>query len=154
MPGSGSSSGQSSNQSSNSGPPAGGRTQKDQANLDFTKKATDMSLEYLENQQIEPDPKLLDRLNWTEDDLRDFVKRWKELKQSAAAGDQEKRSEYERALQSLGLGAGDSEKRRFDGQSDNQQGYVEDGSVDAPPPEFADRFRKFSRKRNKARNQR
>ena len=113
-----------------------------------------MSLEYLENQEIDPDPKLLDRLNWSEDDLRKFVKRWKDLKQAAASGDQKKQAEYQRALESLGLGAGDSTKRRFDGKSDEQQGYVEDGRVDAPPPEFADRFRRFSRERNKARNDR
>ncbi len=113
-----------------------------------------MALEYLENQQIEPDPKLLERLNWTEDDLRDFVKRWKELKQQAQSGDANKQQEWERALQSLGLGAGDSSTQRYEGPSDKQQGYREDGRVDAPPPEFADRYRAFSRKRNAARDDR
>ena len=89
-----------------------------------------MSLEYLESQEIDPDPKLLDRLNWSEDDLRKFVKRWKDLKQAAASGDQKKQAEYQRALESLGLGAGDSTKRRFDGKSNRTR------NIDLPIASF------------------
>ncbi len=130
-------------------------TEADKANLEYTKKATDMALEYLEDQVVEPDPKLLDRLNFTEEELADFVKRWKDLKKQAETGGEQERLDYERALESLqGLGRTDPNAREFQGKADNKQGYREDGRVNAPPPGFADRMKAYSRKRNRVRDDR
>lgn len=152
-PGSGSSSNNTSGGRSGMDGPVGEGTSADEANLEYTKKATDLALEYLEDQQIDPDPKLLDRLNWTEDDLKDFVKRWKELKRQADSGDARKKREWEQTLKSLGMGDVQVEKQQFQGESDDQQGYREDGSVGGPPPGFADRMKAYSRKRNQVRDE-
>ena len=154
-PGAGGASNQASSRSGGSEIPAGDQaTTADEANLEYTRKATDMALEYLDEQQIDPDPKLLDKLNWSEEDLRDFVERWKQLKKQANSSDDKLRKDAERKMQSLGLSPGDSTARRFEGASDDQQGYIEDGRVDAPPPELADRFRLFTRKRNEVKDER
>ncbi len=132
----------------------GEETTADKANLDYTRKATDLALEYLEDQQINPDPELLERLNWSEDDLRNFVQRWRELQRAGMTGDQENQEQFERSLRSLGLGPGDSQRRNVEGTSDNQSGYQEDGRVINPPAGFAERFRAWTKRRSRAKSPR
>jgi collagen type III alpha len=87
-------------------PPAGELEPGDTANLDYAKKQTDLVLdrldEQLEKQSV--DKQLLEKLGWTEDELRRFVDRWKALKAEAqAAPSEETRQELDNALRSLGL---------------------------------------------------
>ena len=80
----------------------------DEANLDYARKQTDLVLERLDDQLAKHavDPKLLKSLGWTEDELRQFVTRWKGLK-TAAAGDgdaaADAKTQLDAALRSLGL---------------------------------------------------
>ena len=75
---------------------------------EYADKATDLALEYLEDQlqQSEPDQQLLDRLGWSRDELARFVRRWQKMKadarQSGLGGDSS-REELDDALRSLGL---------------------------------------------------
>lgn len=87
-------------------PPAGELEPGDAANLDYAKKQTDLVLdrlaEQLEKQDV--DKKLLEKLGWTEDELRRFVERWKSLKAEAkATPSEETKQALDNALRSLGL---------------------------------------------------
>jgi hypothetical protein len=80
----------------------------DAANLDYARKQTDFVLERLSDQLAKQkvDPKLLDTLGWTEDELRRFVDRWKGLKAAAEGqGDAatDAQAKLNAALRSLGL---------------------------------------------------
>ena len=53
------------------------------ANLEYANLHTDMVLEYLKDQQENPDRELMDELGWTQDDLKAFLDRWQSLKEKA-----------------------------------------------------------------------
>ncbi|QDV80186.1 hypothetical protein [Botrimarina mediterranea] len=77
----------------------------DAANLDYAREQTELVLQRLEDQlrKKEVDRKLLDKLGWTEEDLREFVDRWQSRKQKAAERGADGEAELDRALRSLGL---------------------------------------------------
>lgn len=87
-------------------PPSGSVPEGDQANLDYARQKTDLILNKLDEQLKKQtvDQNLLDKLGWTQDELRRFVNRWKNLKteadQPGATGADEAFSD---ALRSLGL---------------------------------------------------
>jgi len=89
-------------------PPAGETQPGDEANLDYARNQTDLILDKLDDQlkKKETDKKLLEKLGWSEDELRRFVDRWKHLKEQAD-GDTDSaaaQQELDDALRSLGLG--------------------------------------------------
>ena len=55
----------------------------DEANLEYARKATDLVLERLKDQQQDPDPELLKSLGWTKEEMQQFIARWEELKRAA-----------------------------------------------------------------------
>lgn len=77
----------------------------DAANLDYAREQTELVLQRLDDQlrKKEVDRKLLDKLGWTEEDLQDFVNRWKSRQQKATERGAEGEAELDRALESLGL---------------------------------------------------
>jgi hypothetical protein len=80
----------------------------DDPNLAYTRKQTELVLEKLADQlnRDEVDRELLDRLGWTEEDLRRFVERWQQLNETARQGDERSpaaQKELDDALRSLGL---------------------------------------------------
>lgn len=88
-----------------SDPPPGSETQPaDDANLDYAKKQTDLILDRLEDQlkKKQVDESLLEKLGWTQEELRRFVDRWKNLKDQADSKS-ESQDELNEALRSLGL---------------------------------------------------
>ncbi len=129
------------------GPP----TQADKANLEYARKATDLVLDYLSDQQVDPDPKLLDELNWTEEDLQKFLKRWQALKKQQTVNDQE-RERLDNTLRSLGLAQPQVDVRSSDAAADQLSGYNEDARVIKPPPDLIEKFRAFQKRRNRARD--
>ena len=70
--------------------------------LDYAKQATSLVLEYLKDQQDNPDKELLEELNLSADDLREMIRRYDELMKKAAESD-EAQHELEETLRSLGL---------------------------------------------------
>lgn len=87
-------------------PPGGDPLPGDEANLEYAKKQTDLVLDRLEDQleKQDVDKQLLEKLGWTEDELRRFVDRWKTLKAEAeTAPSEESRQQLDKALRSLGL---------------------------------------------------
>jgi len=91
-----------------SSPPPGGETAPgDEANLEYARKQTDLILNRLDDQlkKQEVDKSLLEKLGWTQDELRRFVDRWKNLQSKAdsKAGSPAEKNELNDALRSLGL---------------------------------------------------
>ena len=81
---------------------------EDAANKEYAEKATDLALEYLQDElnKAEPNQELLDNLGWTRDDLKDFVRRWQKMKadaKEAGPNGNSARQELDDALKSLGL---------------------------------------------------
>jgi len=122
----------------------------DAANLEYTRRATDLALQYLEDQQTNPDPRLLEQLNWTREELDEFLRRWREMKERAATGDPAAEQTYERALRSLGLRAPTTGERRVDVRTDERATLSEDAAVTPPPSQYAEPFRAFQKSRNRA----
>ncbi len=78
-------------------------TPPDPVDLDYAKQATDMVLDYLDQTRDAPDRELLDKLNWTEEDLSRFRQRWQRVRQMEQAAGPDQNQDVEDALKSLGL---------------------------------------------------
>lgn len=126
-----------------------GPASKDAANLDYTKKLTDLILEKLEDQKYDPDPELLEQMNWTQQDLDNFLNQWKQMKNAAQSGDVRKKRQYEDALRSLGFSP-NSKSRKTVVERDKKFRVNEDGAVDQVPSEFQEKLNSFLRRRNRS----
>jgi collagen type III alpha len=129
----------------------GGETfdlERDQVNLDHARKATDLILKRLDEQKYEPDPKLLEQMNWTPEDLKQFLNRWEEMKKAAESGDPNGKRRYNQMLRSLDFRAS-SEKRTVRQSRENIEGLNQDSAVIQPPPEFAPDFNATLRELNR-----
>ncbi len=123
---------------------------KEKVNLEHARKATDMVLNRLEEERYDPDPDLLDELNWSKDDLNQFLDRWREMKRQAESGtDPAAKRRYEQAIKSLGLSP-DARQRKVKGKSDKKTGFKTDSAVNRPPPKIAPAFKAYLRDRNRA----
>ena len=121
----------------------------DKANLDYTKKVTDLVLDQLEDQQLAPDQELLDQMNWSQEDLNNFVKQWQRMKQKAQTGDVKAKRTYEDALRAIGLSP-KSKARKVDVKKEKEFILNEDGAVDQIPTEYRDKFNSFLKRRNRS----
>ena len=80
----------------------------DEANLDFARKATELTIQRLRDQLAkgQVDQELLDRLQWSQQDMERWVHRWEEMfrrsEQQGKEG-QAARAELDTTLRSLGL---------------------------------------------------
>ncbi len=124
---------------------------EEKTNLEHSKKATDLILNKLNDQKYEPDPKLLEEMNWTQKDLNQFLGRWQEMKRQAESGDLKAKSKYERALKSLGLRP-DGNRRQVGQNQDEIKGLSQDNAVIQPPPELAPDFNATLRDLNRVRD--
>ncbi|HMO87286.1 MAG TPA: hypothetical protein PKC18_20435, partial [Lacipirellulaceae bacterium] len=121
----------------------------DAANLQFARQQTDLVLRRLDEQLAEQqvDPQLLERLGWSEDDLRRFVARWRGLMDRAAgegpdadaAADQ-----LDAALRSLGLRPGGPQRIAGETEADALRDLNE-GFRARAPLEYMDRVRDYLR---------
>ena len=126
--------------------------EREKANLDFTKKNTDLVIETLEDQANDPDQELLDRMNWTRQDMQEFVERWKQMEADAETGDLKAQELYKKKLKSLGMTA-DLPGGRVEGDRDEQFGLSEDGAVNRAPYQWAEKYQSYMMRRNKAERQ-
>lgn len=111
----------------------------EQPNLEYARRATDMVLEYLEDQESRPDEELLKKLGWTSDDLQDFVRRWSELKRAAREDPQAQR-DLDDALRSLGLRPTTAAPRRTEVRPDARQTDRNLGTRSQPPAGYRELF--------------
>jgi|GEM_PF-2056793 len=120
-----------------------------EGNLDYSRKATDLVLEDLRNQANNPDPELLKEMNWTEQDLKDFITRWDAMKQKAGNGTAQERKRYEDAVRSLGLRPESVRRNVIQSRRDQLNKLSEDGAVNRPPANLANEFNSFLKNRNR-----
>ncbi|MFM2095432.1 MAG: hypothetical protein RIS70_2556, partial [Planctomycetota bacterium] len=113
-----------------------------EANQTYARKATDLALEYLKNQQENPDPKLLKELGWTPEELNAFVNRWEAMKRDAKENPV-RRQELDSTLESLGLRPARDIKRRTTARSDGAGGNQDAGNRSAPPASYQDQINAF-----------
>ncbi len=128
-------------------------TPEEREHLEQSRKVTDLVLDYLKDQQHRPNTELLNEMNWTEAELRDFVQRWEKMKLDAAQGDANAQIRYAEALRSLGLPTQSEQARRARMQRDQIRDLNEDSAISRPPEKFAEAFRDFSKGRAKSGNQ-
>ncbi len=122
---------------------------EEQANLEFAEEATDLILKNLNEQKTDPDPELLDRLNYTEKELGEFVDRWNQMKAEAESGDVAAQQRYRDALESLGLVPDSSSAREITTERDNTGGHTQDAARSQPPSQFIDLFNKVKKDLNR-----
>ena len=135
--------GQSSQEGNHSGSSEGDLPEGEEANLEYSRRATDLVLDYLQEQADEPDADLLSDLDWTEDDLRDFLSRWQAMRDAAGSGSADAKSRLDNRIRSLGLMPGKTSSERVKVRQDSLNGIQQDGVKSSPPPEFAEKFRLF-----------
>lgn len=123
-------------------PPKEGTTPDGEAaNLDYAKKATDLALDYLKDQEHNPDPELLKRLGWSKEELQEFVRRW-EAMQTGIDKPEEKR-ELDETLRSLGLRPPRQNKRAGGKETDNLRDLRDTGGRTQPPSKYREQFEAF-----------
>lgn len=115
----------------------------DAANLEYSRKTTDMVIDYLKDLESRPNPELLKELGWTPDELKQFIDRWQSLKRGAA--DEAGRRELDESLRSLGLRSPESKLRQRRVRSDQQRGLSESGDVSQPPAAYRELFDAFKK---------
>lgn len=123
----------------------------DPVDVDYARQATDLVLDYLNQNRETPDPQLLERLNWTPEELRDFTERWmRNLKATEGNGASADPTQVENSLKSLGI------RKPNRGQIGSQRDKVDDvrglrdsGGRLKPPSLYKDAFEAFRRSVNR-----
>ena len=118
----------------------------DDPNLEYTRKATDLVLEYLRDQENKQDKELLERLGWTPEQMRKFSNRWNKLHREARRGGnegQEGQRELQDALRSLGLHPGRDRIRRGTSRDDKNSKVRDTGTRSLPPDEYLEQYRAY-----------
>lgn len=128
-------------------PPEPIETGADQANLEYAQRQSALALEHLRDQLAKEKPNLLDRLGWTKDDAQRFIERWEQMQRAAAQkgpdGDAA-RKHLNDALRSLGLRPRGAELRHGGIKIDEPENLRDAGQF-APPPDWAEQFREYTR---------
>lgn len=117
----------------------------DDPNLEHARQATDLVLDFLKDQQHDPDQELLDKLGWKKGDVQRFLRRWEQLKRQSGRDDPHSRDELDDALRSLGVTPQSSQFRQGDDRNDDLSRLQDAGHRTAPPPEYLDQFRAFQK---------
>ncbi len=120
--------------------------------LETSRQATDLVLDYLRDQQQQPDPSLLNEMNWTETEMREFLRRWEAMRAEAERGDADAVARFEESLRSLGLGPSNSQVRRNQMRKDVIENLNEDSAISRPPSSRESQYREFLRRRSQADN--
>jgi hypothetical protein len=120
----------------------------DAANQDYANRATDLVLDKLKDQlkKGEPDEALLDKLQWTKQDLERFVKRWEEMKANArqpGANGKKAKDELDEALKGLGLRPRGTSTKAGKSSQDNATG-IRDSRRSEPPAEYAEQYQQYN----------
>ncbi len=123
-------------------------TPTEDANLEYTEKVTNLVLEYLEGQlKNKPSQELLDRLGWSEQELRNFHEKWKAMAERAKTPETriETDTAWKEALKSLGLRPPTQrqELRRFRTGTADEKHAIESQRY-APPRALQKRFQRYS----------
>ncbi|MDB4664583.1 circumsporozoite protein-membrane associated protein, partial [bacterium] len=117
----------------------------DPVNVDYAKKATDLVLDYLEENRDTPDQDLLDQLNWSEEDLTRFADRWQKVRKMKSNPTNGENQDMKDALKSLGLRTPDNTTNQVRESADSLKGIRDSGNRQPPPAAYRDAFDAFRR---------
>lgn len=118
---------------------------RDNANADYADKTTQMVLDYLDRQKEQPDPELLRDLDWTKDDLQEFVQRWKNARDLGTNGSERDRTEWKNQLKDLGLQPPRLGTQRGSAENDTFQQMQDAGSRARVPASWRREFEAFQK---------
>ncbi len=121
----------------------------DEVNLDYAKQATDLVLDYLESTRDRPNQELLERLQWSEEELNAFVERWRSVRDLPTTKGKQGREEFEETLRSLGLRDPKSTTMEQGESSDDLRGISDSGNTQQVPAAYRDAFNAFRRAMNR-----
>lgn len=110
------------------------------SNPNDAKKATDLVLDYLKRQRQQPDPELLKEMNWTEQDLRNFVDRYQRARDLTANAEALENSSSE--LSRL-RGDGNNASVGASGAADAFRNQIDAGGPQRPPENLRKRVEAF-----------
>jgi len=113
-------------------------------NMEYARKATDLVLEFLKDQQQNPDQELLEKLGWTKEEMQDFTARWDALKRASVEENKGSR-ELDEALRSLGLRPRRGTTRHVESRDDESRGLRDAGTHSNPPPGYAEQFNAYKK---------
>ena len=121
-------------------------TEQELAELQYTRKATDLALQYLKDQQHDPDQDLLDDLGITAEQMREMIARYEKLKKDKTPkGNQA----FDESLRALGLRSSKNQTpRTVNVQSENVTGVRNNGVVSGLPADLRQKFRSFRKGTN------
>lgn len=143
-----------------SGMPSGGQgngsfghqeTEKEAVNQEYAQKVGNLVLEYLEDQlKDKPNQELLDKLGWTEEQLREYHRKWKEMsensRQDNVEPDRQSRDDWKEFLKSLDLKPGVEQQNLQDSKTRYQDGSrATESRRYAPPPKLRERFKNYTK---------
>ena len=100
-------------------------------------------LDYLKQQKEQPDPELLREMNWTKDDLQNFLNRWQAARSLADSPDSDQRKKWTDQLQSLGLMPPRVKAVGSSGREDQLRGMEEGGLRRQAPESLRRQFEAF-----------
>lgn len=125
------------------------------ANLEYSKKVTDLALDHLKDQlaKDQPDQDLLDQLGWTRDDMERFVRRWEEMKRRAqeqGPAGEAARKQLDETLKSLGLRPQGTSLEGDKLQKDEAR-RMRESRRSEPPAEYAEQYEAYTKSRAKGR---
>ncbi len=115
---------------------------EDPANNEYADKVTDLALDYLKQQRDQPDPELLKRLKWSDEDLKKFLDRWTEAKELAKT-DPNKKRERDETLKLLSKRQFKSKEQDVKDRDDELKGFLEEGTRVRPPESLRPGFEQF-----------
>lgn len=118
-------------------------TEPEKANLEYARKATDLALDFLEQEKEKPSDELLKELNMTPEELAAFVNRWNAMKRGSTDTEANSSREFEESLRNLGLQTPADKRAAAAAENDALKGLRDAGSRSIAPDNYLEQFRAF-----------
>ena len=115
---------------------------REKENLEYSQKKIDLLLDDLRSQRQNPNEELLKKMNWSAQDLNDFIDSHDEMRAAAEQGEVQAKRNYERRLKSYGLRPA-ANSRAVAGNKEKAGEVNQDGAVNEVPPEQKFEFNSF-----------
>ena len=122
----------------------------DEVNVDYAKRATDLVLDYLEQNRDQPNQDLLDQLQWSEEELRSFVDRWNRIRELPKTDGESGNEELIETLRSLGLKDPSATSSKTKETTDSLRSIKDSGYSPPVPAAYRDAFNAFRRAMNRS----
>ena len=99
----------------------------------------------MNRQKDQPDPELMQELDWTPADFQAFLDRWNRARDLSHSSDPAARQRWEQQLQNLGLGPRQQGALKGSGINDNFRQQQDGGTRVRPPDSLRKQYEAFQR---------